>query len=66
MFESEWVNAKEFRQRLGIGRTTQWAMMKKGILRPPYHFCRVGTGKKSTLLFNLPACELAFLVYTQE
>jgi hypothetical protein len=65
MFESEWVNAKEFRQRLGIGRTTQWAMMKKGILRPPYHFIRIGIGPKSPLIFNLPAFELALMVRTQ-
>lgn len=65
MFQSEWINAAEFRARLQIGRTTQWRLMKSGFLRLGIHFIRTGIGKRSALKFNYPACELALAIYTQ-
>jgi hypothetical protein len=65
VFSSEWVSAVEFRQQLGICRTTQWNLMQQGILKPCVHYFRVSTGRRAALRFNLPACELALQIMTQ-
>ena len=65
MFSSEWITAEEFRVRWGIGRTTQWTLMKNGTLKPCVHYLRVSTGRRAALKFNYPACEIALTVRTQ-
>ena len=65
MFASEWISAEEFRSRLGIGRTTQWTLMREGVLKPVVHYYRISSGKRAPLKFNLPACEMALMILTQ-
>jgi hypothetical protein len=65
MFESEWVTANDFRRHFNIGRTQQWTLMKRGILKPCVHYFRTNTSSRAALRFNVPACELAMQVITQ-
>jgi hypothetical protein len=65
MFASEWVTASEFRRHFSIGRTQQWTLMKRGILKPCVHYFRTNTSGRAALRFNVPACELAMQVITQ-
>ena len=65
MFATEWVDAKEFRRQLGIGRTKQWQLMKAGVLKPAIHYLRTDIGSRAALKFNVPACLLALCCRTQ-
>jgi len=64
-FQSQWVKASKMRQSLGISRTHQWRLMKQNYFKAGVHFFRTKPSNRSELRFNLPACEMALLLYTQ-
>lgn len=59
VFSSEWMRQGPALERLQLSRTTFWVLRRDRILRPGLHYRRVGPGRRSALLVNVPAAELA-------